>query len=184
MRAASSHGAECQDSSHGWARLNHNTVHLRRSGAAEQEYGVGKGPGRRGVEVFGPLGEVVRHLALDHARVDTVGARRERVLGDLAEHRGDQAEPLIRRRALDDRHGVAENPHRADKAQPARVHARVSGGPSTGNKVFDLNCANCHATQPGGPLKKGPNLSKVGAERKVDEVLAVLPNGSQQRTAG
>ena len=39
------------------------------------------------------------------------------------------------------------------------------GGPPTGNKVFDMHCGNCHATQPGGPPKKGPNLAKVGGTR-------------------
>jgi mono/diheme cytochrome c family protein len=45
------------------------------------------------------------------------------------------------------------------------------GGPSSGNGVFDMNCANCHAVtapESGGKKRKGPNLSKVGATRSKE----------------
>ena len=42
------------------------------------------------------------------------------------------------------------------------------GGPPTGNKVFDMHCLNCHATQASSPPRKGPSLAKVGATRTPD----------------
>jgi mono/diheme cytochrome c family protein len=53
------------------------------------------------------------------------------------------------------------------KTDPAATEGPPSPmvGPSTGNAVFDTNCANCHSTTApagGGPKRKGPNLSKVG----------------------
>lgn len=34
--------------------------------------------------------------------------------------------------------------------------------------MFDTNCLNCHATQPGGKIGMGPNLSKVGGNRTAE----------------
>ena len=45
------------------------------------------------------------------------------------------------------------------------------GGPPSGNDVFDSHCLRCHAVVApvgGGPKMMGPNLAKVGVERKVD----------------
>src|SRR5262245_2624135 len=46
--------------------------------------------------------------------------------------------------------------------------AIAGGGPAeggSGNALFDQNCANCHSLSgsTGGPKRKGPDLSKVGA---------------------
>lgn len=44
----------------------------------------------------------------------------------------------------------------------------IGSATPTGNKVFDANCLNCHATQPGGKFGMGPNLSKVGGNRTAE----------------
>ncbi|MFO0806661.1 MAG: cytochrome c [Gemmataceae bacterium] len=59
----------------------------------------------------------------------------------------------------------------------------MGGGPPTGNKVFDANCLNCHATQPGGKLGMGPNLAKVGATR-TPEWLADHVKDPKSHTPG
>ena len=64
-------------------------------------------------------------------------------------------------------------PSNGDGGEPAPIAGPGGGPPGTsGNAVFDRNCAKCHsvggagAIAPGGPKgKKGaPNLSKVGAD--------------------
>src|SRR5687767_6292028 len=53
-------------------------------------------------------------------------------------------------------------------SEPPVVNTPMSpmgGGPPTGNKVCDTHCLNCHAAQPGGAPRKGPNLAKVGSTR-------------------
>jgi len=50
------------------------------------------------------------------------------------------------------------------------------GGPPTGNKVFDMHCLNCHATQAGSPPRKGPSLAKVGSTRTPDWLAEHVKN--------
>jgi mono/diheme cytochrome c family protein len=52
------------------------------------------------------------------------------------------------------------------------------GGTPTGNAVFDANCLGCHsASASSTPMrKKGPNLSKVGADHTVDWLAEHVKN--------
>jgi len=66
-----------------------------------------------------------------------------------------------------------------DSPAPNPMGGPSGGGPSTGNAVFDRNCTNCHsinAPDGGGPKRKGPNLSKVGATRSKDWLAEHIKN--------